>query len=207
MTINEASGLPGEDRPVVPQWNTKPAAGSFGRLWMRLAGVDLNLALEMPLDEQRIMQRVAGAALVGSAFQLFCILTALHSVAGITATTVTLAMVITSVLFPVRPCFHKRGLGGAGFGALCRAYGVIPEGGRLEKFKRPLAIGARWLLSFSRGHDHCAVVVDEHFSAPTLIVTGVRIADRAMRLPFNPFRNVMQLSSPTSINGLPGRDS
>src|ERR1700732_403453 len=89
----------GDDRPAAPHWNSQPGPGKIGRFLMRLAGVDLNLALEMPLNEQRTMQRVAGAALVGSAFQLFCILTALHAVAGFTVTMVMLALVVTGVLF------------------------------------------------------------------------------------------------------------
>ena len=147
MTIHEADGLTDYDRPVAPQWNPKPAPGRFGRFLMRLAGVDSNLALNMPLDEQRVMQRVAAAALVGSAFQFLCIMTALHVVAGITAVTVMLAFVITAVLLLFDLAFISADWTAQGL-TLCRAHGVLPEGGRLDKFKRWGAVGARWTLSF-----------------------------------------------------------
>src|ERR1700676_4763176 len=99
MTINEIGQPSGIDCPVAPRWHSKPGPGMCGRFLMRLAGVDLNLALEMPLDEQWMMQRVACAALVGSTFQFLCILTAFRPVAGFTGATVLLAAVITGVLF------------------------------------------------------------------------------------------------------------
>ena len=147
MTIHEADGLTDYGRPVAPQWNPKPAPGRFGRFLIRLAGVDPNLALGMPLDEQRVMQRVAAAALVGSAFQFLCVMTALQVVAGITVVTVTLALVITAVLLLFDLAFISADWAAQGL-TLCRAHGVLPEGGWLDKFKRWGAITARWVLSF-----------------------------------------------------------
>jgi hypothetical protein len=147
MAQDEIGGTGRESGPARAEWNPRPGPGRCGRFLMRLAGVDLNLALEMPLDEQRMMQRVAGAALVGCGFQFFCIVAASYTVAGFTVATVILAILIAGVLFLFDLAFIGADWTAQGL-ALCRANGVTSDGGRFEKFKRPLAIGARWLLSF-----------------------------------------------------------
>src|SRR5262249_19433651 len=84
--------------PVKPEWEPGKA-GPLGRWLMKIAGVDLHLALMMPSDELRQMRRVGWALVFGVMFQAICFGTALTVAFGLQPEIILVTFVLCGIMW------------------------------------------------------------------------------------------------------------
>jgi hypothetical protein len=131
--------------PVAPHWATSKLSW-LARSLMKLAGVDLALAEEMPADEQQEMERVGLALVFGVMFQAICVFTALTVAFGNQDWIPFTTFVVCGVLI----AFDLKFVAGdweAQGAALSQSRGLMPNGDAWQVCKRPLAVLVRWTMS------------------------------------------------------------
>jgi hypothetical protein len=140
-----AAGRAPIERPGKPEWIPgKP--GLLSRWFMRIAGVDMHLAGEMPADEQQQMKRVGSAIVFGAMFLGIAFCTALSISFGFDWWTIPMTLILSGIMWSLDTKFigaHWT-LQGLEF---CRSRGLIPIGGWQDRVKRIVPIVIRWTFS------------------------------------------------------------